>query len=541
MVGLVEGHMPQAPTEEETLGPPQQLLTRPTEALRGPPLGPDDDLFAAGRRGGGRAVQLTRRDDPNGTITLRQSDISASTLEWLWVLDLGSDRGYGIELNVTRMNLLVPDRIHSDEEKKNITSGDFLLVGPGTKVLNSTSEKLLWGAVNRTIPLNISTSVAHIYFRSEHAAAMDTNSTEAVFVIHYQRTGTPITTPDPSVTTTTLPPPPENLTVSSWVALNGVSPSAAQEEEYLLSVRQITAAIAKEYAASNNMILQDDIREEDVILQSVQTCHPLYCWVNCAAYNISVRAYYMSDGSWAFTGDVLTHMFADRQYDHYWENGKYPARVCVEAPIEGRGEWDTWVVAASVTALALLIFILVWKIQRYNVMVQMQKDFEKQQREMEKERARRISGDVSILGLGTWGDSVASRDSRRMSLPFPKMRMDSTFSAGEDDMSEDDFHGYQEYVPDRIILDSAVLGLEAELDKDNRAGSYFNAAFIDDEGITRHQPDEDILYERRPSPVTMDSDSDDPDAINFRSYPRSHPTVRRFSTTADIHDGETSL
>lgn len=171
----------------------------------------------------------------------------------------------------------------------------------------------------------------------------------------------------------------------------------------------------------------------------------------------------------------------------------------------------------------------------------MQKDFEKQQREMEKERARRISGDVSILGLGTWGDSVASRDSRRMSLPFPKMRMDSTFSAGEDDMSEDDFHGYQEYVPDRIILDSAVLGLEAELDKDNRAGSYFNAAFIDDEGITRHQPDEDILYERRPSPVTMDSDSDDPDAINFRSYPRSHPTVRRFSTTADIHDGETSL
>lgn len=24
-----------------------------------------------------------------------------------------------------------------------------------------------------------------------------------------------------------------------------------------------------------------------------------------------------------------------------------------------------------------------------------------------------------------------------------------------------DFHGYQEYVPDRIILDSAVLGLEA--------------------------------------------------------------------------------
>lgn len=82
---------------------------------------------------------------------------------------------------------------------------------------------------------------------------------------------------------------------------------------------------------SRNMSKHDFIlhvhREDDVILQSVQTCHPLYCWVNCAAYNISVRAYYMSDGSWAFTGDILTHMFADRQYDHYWENGKYPARV----------------------------------------------------------------------------------------------------------------------------------------------------------------------------------------------------------------------
>lgn len=51
-------------------------------------------------------------------------------------------------------------------------------------------------------------------------------------------------------------------------------------------------------------------------------------------------------------------------------SSKYSVQVCVEAPIEGRGEWDTWVVAASVTALALLIFILVWKIQRYNVMVQ---------------------------------------------------------------------------------------------------------------------------------------------------------------------------
>lgn len=59
----------------------------------------------------------------------------------------------------------------------------------------------------------------------------------------------------------------------------------------------------------------------------------------------------------------------------------------------------------------------------------------------------------------------------------------------------------------------------SEVDRENKDGSYFNAAFIDDEGITGHKADdEDILYERRPSPVTMDSDSDDPDAINFRSY-----------------------
>lgn len=68
----------------------------------------------------------------------------------------------------------------------------------------------------------------------------------------------------------------------------------------------------------------------------------------------------------------------------------------------------------------------------------MRKDFEKQQLEMEKECARRMSGDISILGLGTWRNSVASRDSRRHSLPFPRMRMDSRFSeGGEDDISEE--------------------------------------------------------------------------------------------------------
>lgn len=55
--------------------------------------------------------------------------------------------------------------------------------------------------------------------------------------------------------------------------------------------------------------------------------------------------------------------------------------------------------------------------------------------------------------------------------------------------------------------------------KEGRDGSYLNAAFTADEDITGNEADnEDILYERRPSPVTMDSDSDDPDAINFRSY-----------------------
>ncbi|XP_047477805.1 uncharacterized protein LOC125031219 [Penaeus chinensis] len=543
IVGLVEGSMPQT-TTSEAIRPHAQFLTQPTEGvLRGRPSGQGDSTLAAEGRNGARAIQPIYTKDPNATITFAPNNISDSTVERLWVLDLGGARGYGIELNVTRLNLLVPVRIHDAEEKKDVSNGDFLLVGPGRKILGSTEEKLLWGVVNKTIPLHVSAPVAHVYFRFEHLAATNTSSEDPVFEIHYRRTGTPITTPDPSVTTTTLPPPPVNLTVSSWVALNGISPTVAQEEEYLLSVRQITANIANQYAASNNMKLQDEIREEDVILQSVKTCHPLYCWANCAAYNVSVRAYYVSDGSWAFIGDILRQMFADRQYDHYWEDAKYPARVCVEAPIEGRGEWDTWLVAASVTALALLIFILVWKIQRYNAMAEMQKDFEKQQLEMEKERARRMSGDISILGLGTWGNSVASRDSRRHSLPFPRMRMDSRFSEEEeDDVSEEDFHGYQEFIPDRIIMDATVLGLEAELDRDNRDGSYFNAAFVDDEGKTGHKADdEDILYERRPSPVTMDSDSDDPDAINFRSYSKSHSAVRKVSTTAEIHDDETSL
>ncbi|XP_063605763.1 uncharacterized protein LOC134780799 [Penaeus indicus] len=539
VVLVVEAQTPSTPTSE-AIRPHQQFLTQPTE---GASRGPDNSTFAAEGRNGGRAIQPIYLREPNNTITFAPSNISASTVEQLWILDLGNARGYGIELNVTKVNLLVPAWIHDTDQKKNISDGDFLLVGPGKKIMGGTKEKLLWGFVNKTVPLYVSAPTAHIYFRFDHLAATNAHSEDPVFEIHYRRVGTPITTPDPSVTTTTLPPPPEDLTVSSWVALNGIRPTVAQKEEYLLNVRQVTAIISSQYATSNNMKLQDEIREEDVILQSVMTCHPLYCWADCAAYNVSIRAYYESDGSWAFTGDILRQMFADRQYDHYWEDAKYPAKVCVEAPIEGRGEWDTWVVAASITALALLIFIVVWKIQRYNVLAQMRKDFEKQQLEMEKERARRMSGDISILGLGTWGNSVASRDSRRHSLPFPRMRMDSRFSeGGEDDVSEDDFHGYQEFVPDRIIMDATVLGLEAELDRDNKDGSYFNAAFVDDEGTSGHKADdEDILYERRPSPVTMDSDSDDPDAINFRNYSKGHSTTRKISTTADIHDDETSL
>lgn len=52
--------------------------------------------------------------------------------------------------------------------------------------------------------------------------------------------------------------------------------------------------------------------------------------------------------------------------------------------------------------------------------------------EVQKERARRSSGDVSVLGLGVWGDSVSSRVSRRASLPFPKIRTEDDMDSMDD-------------------------------------------------------------------------------------------------------------
>lgn len=47
------------------------------------------------------------------------------------MFDLGSARGYGIEINLTRMNLLAPGRLHGEEDRANVSNGDFLIVGPG--------------------------------------------------------------------------------------------------------------------------------------------------------------------------------------------------------------------------------------------------------------------------------------------------------------------------------------------------------------------------------------------------------------------------
>ncbi|XP_042885390.1 uncharacterized protein LOC122261613 isoform X2 [Penaeus japonicus] len=543
ILGLVAGDVHSEVSSSEAIAQDPHLLTQSAEATLGGPLVGLEDKASYAAEGFRSDQTIKIVSEPNGTISLPARDVTDSRLEWLWVFDLGSARGYGIEINLTRMNLLVPGRLHGEEDRANVSNGDFLIVGPGRDVLGSTEEKLFWGVKNKTVSLHVPSPLAHVYLNLALLAANHSNSTEPVFVLHYRRTGNPITTPDPSDTTTTLPPPPANIVVSDWVALNGIKPNEAKREDVLLSVRQTTVSIANDFATSNNMDLEDEVREEDVIVILVMTCHPLYCWTNCAAYNISVRAYYRSDGSWAFTGDLISQMFADRKYDSYWANAKFPARVCVEAPIEGKGEWDTWLVATGFTVLSLLFFIMVWRTQRYFSMIQKRKDFEKQLLEVEKDRARRQSGEVSMLGLGVWGDSVASRDSRRLSLPFPKMRTDSRFSEEEgEDVSDMDLHDYQEYIPDRIYLDASTLGLDAGF-KEGRDGSYLNAAFTADEDITGNEADnEDILYERRPSPVTMDSDSDDPDAINFRSYSKSQTSVRRVSTTADVHDGgETSL
>ncbi|KAG7159550.1 hypothetical protein Hamer_G004193 [Homarus americanus] len=369
----------------------------------------------------------------SGTISI-QSNTSSEYLpggEWLWIIDLGSDDEYSIDLNVTYLDLRSTHVIHDKNASgHSYTTGDFMMVGAGDSLLSGSQEVFFYGLRKRLKSVHILGPVGHVYLRTHLLPDLDPHAVYG-FQLDYTRTGEVSTVPTGS-TTTTLPIPPDVYNVSAWVALNGLTPEEGWKETYQLRVREAVAGMTSEYVAKEQLQLTEDITWRSVMVLDVKTCHPQYCWSRCVAYNISLHAFLADTDERVFTSSLLTTIFATTSNHHYWTNMPESCQVCKESSLMVLKEVNSWGMIIGVLALASAITLVACIAQRKIDYGLRRKEFLKRQREIEEERRRRSSGELSTLGLG---GSLASRTSRRHSLPFPMKRTDS--QTNDDDVDDD--------------------------------------------------------------------------------------------------------
>ncbi|XP_071540730.1 uncharacterized protein [Panulirus ornatus] len=393
----------------------------------------------------------------------------------------------------------------------NYTEGDFLFIGAGDDILGG-NELLLYGR-QEGLQVVIPSDVGHVFFYSTTSVFNATGFNLTYTSIPMVTTQTP---------TTTASPIPTNLP-ETFVAINGIP--VQEWRDHNDTFRRAIASMSTEYLHNMHYNYPENVTANLVYIHDIKTCHPLHCQRdNCVAYNFSVGVYI--DGSVVFTREVLSQMLSDQSLQHHIPQNMKDCQICDEHPTATT--WVYIVVAVGVITSALVLTLIFWKCSKMESSAMAREQYEKEQWEKREDQRRRSSGDVSILGLGTSLASQGSLNSRRFTMPFPKVGKE----AQDDDSESLDMSGFREYDPDVGIVDPSHFGLGKEFVRDTQAIHYFtNEAFVSDEEVIYQRDGASCSYTD-----TDSNDSDDGGALSFHSSERHNkqPT-RQIIVPADVH------